>query len=168
MFRPALLLILALTAAPAFAATGKKTTHLGVPPRQVVMIHTLNLPKDNSSFPFLYDRLDFNVGEVTVPEGWSLVVTDIFVHPNTFNDPNLYTLAVFTAANGRTLTMEFKGSAPHHVSLGSGLVVPGGMTPTARNLPDSTGGVEMQLMGYFVKAPGLQLGESPFPPAPPQ
>jgi hypothetical protein len=168
MFRPLLLLALTSTllpAAPAFAAGGKKATHLGVPPRQVVMMQTLNLPSDNSSHPFLYDRLSFDVDQVTVPEGWSLVVTDLFVHPGAVNDPNFFTLAVFTAANGRTLTFQFRGSEPKHVSLGSGLVVPSGMTPVGRNA-GSTSSIEIQLMGYFVRAEGLQLGKSPFGPAP--
>ena len=167
MFRPLSLLALTLTlaAAPAFAAGGKKATHLGVPPRQVVTLETLSLPNDNSSHPFLFDRLDFDVDQVTVPEGWSLVVTDIFVHPNAVNDPNFLTFAVFTAANGRTLTFQFKGSEPKHVSFGSGMIVPSGTTPTARNI-SSTDSIAVQVMGYFVRAEGLQLGKSPFGPAP--
>jgi hypothetical protein len=167
MFRPLSLLALMLTllAAPAFAAGGKKLTHLGVPPRQVVMMQTLNLPNDNSSHPFLYDRLDFDVDQVTVPAGWSLVVTDLFVEPAPSNDPNFFTLAIFTAANGRTVKLEFKGTETKHVSLGSGLIVPSGVTPTARNI-SSTSTIEIQLMGYFVRAEGLQLGKSPFGPDP--
>jgi hypothetical protein len=166
MFRPLPLLALTLTllAAPAFAA-GKKPTHLGVPPRQVVMMQTLSLPSDNSARPFLYDRLDFDVDHVTVPDGWSLVVTDIFVEPVAVNDPDFFTFAVFSPANGRTLTFKFKGSEPKHVSLASGLIVPSGTTPTGRNV-GSTDSIEIQLMGYYVRAEGLQLGKSPFGPAP--
>ena len=44
-------------------------------------------------------------------------------------------------------------------------MLPSGTTPTGRNI-SSTDSIAIQLMGYFVRAEGLQLGKSPFGPAP--
>jgi hypothetical protein len=56
-------------------------THLRVEINRIINIQTLNLPKDNTSQPFYYDRQPGS--PFSVPAGFSFVITDIIIQPET-------------------------------------------------------------------------------------
>jgi len=132
-------------------------THLDVPVRHLVNLVTMQLPKDNSSNPFYYDRQA--TAPFGVPKRCAFVITDVFVNPEiTSYAAGQFYLVLVTVDGGRSITI-------------GGLVVPAPGVPTpgtkgvvARNTTYSSGPVEVQLLGYFVKnASGLGVGQ-PFVP----
>jgi hypothetical protein len=158
-----LVLALVTFTAVSASAAGKKT-HLGVPPNQIVNLSTFELPPDGTAGTFFFDRVSLGTDGVTVPEGFSFVVTDVLVHPADFNDPSAVYLAVLSAsADGRSITFQLAGTALHHFALAGAFVIASGATPQVRNTSSSTGPLEVQLLGYFVKAEALRRGDSPFP-----
>ena len=54
-------------------------THLNVPVKNMVNLVTMQLPKDNSSNPFYYDRQ--GTAPFSVPKRCAFVITDVFVNP---------------------------------------------------------------------------------------
>jgi hypothetical protein len=163
MARWLLLALVTFTAVSASAAGGKKT-HLGVPPDHVVNLSTSELAPDGTSGDFFFDGEGTGDPPLTIPAGFSFVVTDVFVHPAEFNDPNAAYSAVLSAsADGRSISFQLAGTATHHVALAGAFIMASGATPQARNLGSSTGPLEIQMLGYFVKAEALRRGDSPFP-----
>lgn len=76
-------------------------------------------------------------------------------------------MAVVVAEKARALIFRYAPAEDRHFALAGGLVIPGGIAPVARNTTNSSAPCDVQMLGYFVKAPGLAHGESPFPsPAP--
>jgi len=144
-------------------------THLNVPVEQLVNLVTMQLPKDNSAHPFYYDRQA--TAAFAVPKQCAFVITDVFVNPEiTSFAPGQFYLVVVTIDGGRSITVRSDGRTAH-LGLTCGLVVPGPSVPSpgakgasARNTTFSSGPVEVQLLGYFVKnANGLGVGQ-PFVP----
>jgi hypothetical protein len=158
------LLLVTFTAVSASAA-GAKKTHLGVPLRQIVNLSTESVPPDNNAKPLYYDR-DALGNPFAVPEGWAFVVTDVFVEPDGVNQPATVTLGVLTFTGGRALTFEFEGSGTKHYPIAGAFTIPGGSTPDVRNIAPSTGGINVQVLGYFVKGAALASDEELLPAAP--
>lgn len=140
-------------------------THLGVSIDKLVNIFTMQLPKDNKPNPFYYDRQAS--APFSIPDGFSFVITDVIVNPDitSFSTAQFF-MVVITIDGGRTITVRCDGHTAHYPLTG-GLVVPGPNVPgigskgvDARNTTFSTGPVEVQLLGYFVKvASGLGVGK---------
>lgn len=161
-------LLLAALAYPAPALAGsvkasRKTTHLGVAPNRVVNVRTYSVPNDNTSgHLFYYDREISS--PFSVPEGYSFVVTDVIVLPNAGALNATQQMFVLVELGfGRYFTAHYASAEVRHFALAGGLVVAGGTTPTARNIPDSTQACDVQMIGYFVKAEALAPGEPAFP-----
>ena len=138
-------------------------THLGVQINQIVNLVTMQLPKDNRPYPFYYDRQPNAL--FSIPAGFSFVITDIIINPEvtSFSSGQFY-LVVITIAGSRSFTVRCDGQTGHYPLTG-GLVIPdptGHPMPaegcvTARNTTFSTGPIEVQLLGYFVRE-SLALG----------
>ena len=127
---------------------------------------TMQLPNNNAAQHFYFYR------QVTapfkVPPGYSFVITDVFVNPEvTAFAPGQFYLIVVTADGGRSISVRSDGRTAH-LALATGLVVPEPSTPSpgskgldVRNTTFSTGPVEVQLLGYFVRvATGLGVGKA--------
>lgn len=167
--RTLVLTLLALVGLSTVAAVKikSKKTHMGVVTEQVVYLSTFNIDNDNSGgSEFYYDRqYPADGSSFTVPEGYSFVVTDIFIEPSGINvNPSAFYLAsVSLNDNGaRAFSARFSGTDKHHYALSGGLVIPSGATPTGRNSSFSSGDIEVELIGYFVEGKGLQAGQPVF------
>ena len=124
-------------------------THLRVEINRIINIQTFSLPKDNTSQPFYYDRQPGS--PFSVPAGFSFVITDIIIQPETTTlTPNQFFLVVITVGGARSFTSRSDGRTQHY-PLAAGLVIPSGASLDARNTTFSTGTAEIQLLGYFVK-----------------
>lgn len=139
-------------------------THVGVPVHQIVHLETFNVDNDNSGGDIFYYDRQVNA-PFSVPEGFSFIVTDLFVDPATVGvDDSKYYLTVvnLTAQGIRTYTAAFGGTDTHHVRFTGGMVIPGGTEPTARNTTSSATDVGVRMIGYFVKGNGLGGGVPAF------
>lgn len=130
---------------------------------RVANLVTQQIPNDNSPQNFFYDRQ--SSAPFVVPRGFAFVITDIIVNPdNTALSPGDFFLVVVTIDAARSISVRSDGFTAH-LALATGMIVPGPTIPapggvhelTARNTTSSTGPVEVQLMGYFVKG-GTELG----------
>ena len=139
-------------------------THLGVPVDHIANLVTMQLPKDNTAYPFYFDRQPTAL--FTIPPGFSFVVTDILVDAEvTSFSATQFFLVVVTVDGGRSIEIRCNGHGAH-LRLAGGLVIPDPGTPspgnkglTARNTTFSTGPAQAQVLGYFVKAStGLGVG----------
>ncbi len=147
-------------------ARGDDLTHLNVTSRRIVNVSTYCLPNDNSGdHPFYYDRQKQQFDPV--PRGWSFVITDIIItmchaEPNQTDRFGV----VVEVLDGRAFTAGFVGALTQHYHLTGGLVVPEEKWIVGRNTTSSSSSVNVQLLGYFVRGPGLGLGVPfPFPSA---
>ena len=141
-------------------------THLGVPVDRMANLVTMQLPKNNTAQPFYFDREA--TAPFAVPPGFSFVITDVLVDPEvtTFSASQFF-LVVITIDGGRSIEVRCDGRGTH-IALAGGLVVPDPGTPspgskglTARNTTFSTGPVQAQVLGYYVKAStGLGTGKA--------
>jgi hypothetical protein len=125
------------------------------------MLSTTCIPSDNIPRAFLYDRNEL-ASPFTVPKGFSFVITDIIVVPDVDPNPTDRFLAVVTIGVIRTFTAGFIGAVTQHYSLTGGLVVPEEVPLNARNVLPTSTCINVQLLGYFVRGPGLDVG-NPFP-----
>ncbi len=144
-------------------------THLGIPVGQITNLVTMQLPKDNHAKPFYFDR---DAGaQFTTPAGFSFVITDVIVNPEVTNfAAGQFYLVVVTVDGARSITIRCDGHTKH-LGLAGGLVVPDPSVPatgpkgvTARNTTFSSGPVEVQLLGYFVKVDSATAVGKPFAP----
>ncbi len=136
-------------------------THLGVSIDKLVNIVTMVLKNDNNSQPFYYDRQQ--TAPFKIPENFSFVITDIIVNPEiTSFSASQFFLAVITIDGARSFTIRCDGHTAHYPLTG-GLVMPDPSVMGeihARNTTYSTGSIEVQLLGYFVKvSTGLGVGQ---------
>lgn len=146
---------------------GKKKpgkTHLAVPVNHIVHVETFSVDNDNTGgHGFFYDR--GSNSPFLVPDGFSFVVTDVFVEPESVgvNDSRYY-LAVIGLAPGeaRSFTARFGGTATYHAAFSGGMVIPGGTQPTARNTTFSSTDIGVRMLGYFVEGDGLPPDTAPF------
>jgi len=164
--RATVLVAIALVASVLLGAKfgkGGKKTHLGVPPSQVVNIHTMSVPNDNSGgHEFFYDRV--GSAPFLVPPKFSFVVTDIILEPEDLTETDDYFVIVNIGPGGsRTFDIRSLNQQQRHTSFAGGMVMPGGHTPTARNTTFSAKSCNVQILGYFVKGKALDEGESPVP-----
>jgi hypothetical protein len=144
-------------------------THLNVTSRQIVYLRTNcvhNTAPENQNQRFFYDG--GNVAFTTVPQGFSFVVTDIIIDASvcsTSLDRFFITVEFGRGGGlGRRFVAAFTGEIIHHYALAGGLVVSEGGTLTASNAVFSSGGAFVQVLGYFVRGPGLQeFHPFPFP-----
>jgi hypothetical protein len=136
-----------------------KLTHLNGTSRQIVQLSTLCLQNDNFPKSFLYDRQV--PAPFTVPMGSSFVITDINIVPfcQVLPNPNDRFLVVVTIGGARTFTAGFIGAVTQHYSLTGGLVIPEGASLDARNTTFSSTETDVELLGYFVRGAGLNVGE---------
>ena len=127
---------------------------------------TMQLTNNNTAQPFYFDRQA--TAPFAVPPGYSFVITDVIINPQvTSFAAGQFFLVVVTADGGRSITVQSDGHMTH-LALASGLVVPAPSTPSpgakglsGRNTTFSTGPVEIQLLGYFVRvATGLGVGQA--------
>ena len=143
-----------------------KATHLGVSTKQVVYLSSFNVENDNTGGDLFYYDRNYNGGHaLQVPEGYSFLVTDIFVAPSGVgvdSDAQYLVVVNLTTTGTRTFSARFSGTDTRHYPLAGGMVIPAGAEPSARNTTYSSGDVEVRLAGYFVKGPGLQGGEVVF------
>lgn len=141
-------------------------THLNGTSQQIVNLSTFCIPNttpNNINQPFFYDR--GNVPFTPVPQGFSFVITDIIIDPFCFATSNSTDsfLAFVTIGNGsRRFPAGFNGAVTQHYALTGGIVVPEGTSLTADNSTFSTNAVNVRVLGYFVRGPGLGE-EQPFP-----
>jgi hypothetical protein len=140
-------------------------THLNVTSRQIVNLSTecISTSTPERLFqPFYYDRRA-TVPFPVIPQGFSFVITDIniTVCPNRFfpNSTDYYFAVVNIGDGSRQFTVDFHRSFARHYSLAGGLVVPEGIALTASNAPSSSDALNVQVLGYFVRGPGLSEGE---------
>jgi hypothetical protein len=141
----------------------KKKTHLNVKVNELVSLETFVVPNDNSGDSlFYYDRQSSS--PFTIPTGYSFVVTDIIMDPETVgvDDNKFYLVLVETDITVRKFTARFKGTDTRHYTLTGGLVFPEEYEPTARNTTFSSTGINVQILGYFVKGKGLNPGQPRF------
>ncbi len=147
-------------------ACGEDLTHLNVTSRRIVNASTYCLPNDNSgSHPFYYDRQERQFDPV--PKGYSLVITDIII-TMCQTESNLTDgfLVIVEVLDGRSFLAGFVEALTQHYHLTGGLVVPEEKWIVGRNTTSSSSSVNAQLLGYFVRGPGLGLGVPfPFPSA---
>lgn len=125
----------------------------------------MQLSNNNRAKPFYFDRQPNS--PFKIPDGFSFLITDLIIHPEitSFSD-NQFFLVVVTIDGGRSITVRCDGRTAHYPLTG-GLVAPGPEVPSpgskgisARNTTFSTGPVEVQLIGYFVKAAsGIGVGK---------
>ena len=132
---------------------------------RIVNLVTMQLPNDNSSQPFYYDRQQ---PAFTMPAGYSLVITDVIINPQvTSFAPNQFFLVVITIDGGRSIEVRCDGRT-RHMPLTTGLVVPSPSTPSpgakglvARNTTFSVGPAEVQVLAYFEQQhTGLGVGKA--------
>jgi len=143
-------------------------THLNVPIGQITNLVTMQLPKDNHAQPFYFDRNA--AAPFTTPAGFSFVITDVIVNPEVTNfAAGQFYLVVVTVDGARSLAIRCDGRSAH-LALVGGLAVPDQNGPppgggvTARNTTFSSGPVEVQLLGYFVKVDAATAVGKPFAP----
>jgi hypothetical protein len=147
----------------ALAAPPSKLTHLGVPPNQVVNAVTAVVPNNNTGGHVF--RHDISGPNFTVPEKMVFVVTDIFIRPEPVAGAasDVFLVVVNLGPTGsRIFTAQFTGVGQFYQSLGGGMVIPGGTTPTARNTTTSPRGVVVQMLGYLVDGEAIPENTSPF------
>lgn len=161
-FRFAVLLGVLVLLVSTSASAGGKKTHLGGTSDQILNLVTSVLPNDNSGGHTF--RYDYSGPSFSVPEKYSFVVTDISVTPEGSFAPTENYLVVINIDNGgsRLFVARFTGGGGFYHSLTTGLVMPSGTTPTARNTTSSTSGVSVQLRGYYLKGDGLPSNTSAF------
>jgi hypothetical protein len=145
------------------ASSQRAITHLNVTVRDVVNIESFCLDPDNSlENKFYFDRNES--APFSIPERSSFVVTDIIVFPDCVGevapDPNFVTLALVEGPSVvRTFQALFFGKETKHYSLTGGLAFPAGSVPRPRNTTFSSGLVQIQVLGYFVRGAALEPGE---------
>ena len=137
-------------------------THLNGSSRQIVQASTFCLQNNNTRGPFFYDRRERS--PFVVPKGFSFVITDIIITP-CIVDPNLtdrFLVVVDIGDGSRNFVAGYIGAITQHYHLTGGIVVPEETTVAGRNTTASSSLVDVVLLGYFVKGPGLDEGQ-PFP-----
>ena len=144
------------------ASAGGKKTHVGGSSSQILNLVTSVLPNDNSGGHTFQN--DYSGPSFSVPEKYSFVVTDISVLPEGSFAPTDNYLVVINIDNAgsRLFIARFTGGGGFYQSLTTGLVMPSGTTPTARNTTSSSNTVSVQLRGYYVKGDGIPSNTSPF------
>jgi hypothetical protein len=143
-------------------------THLNVRVGNLVHLMSLCMPNDNSlNNQFFYDRVES--APFSIPEGFSFVVTDVIVVPNCGGEvpvgQNFFTIAVVEGPLGREFRLflaRFSGQDGRHFPFTGGIAYPAGVVPRPRNTPSSSGNVEIQLLGYFIRGTALAPGEPRF------
>jgi hypothetical protein len=117
-----------------------------------------NAPPNNAQ-TFNYD---LGGTAFTVPMGFSFVITDIIAGQCALvaNFTNSYLVDVAIGTGSRHSVAAFTGHVPQHYALTGGLVVPEFNLLYARNILSP--GVIVEVLGYFVRGPGLQEAH-PFP-----
>ena len=143
-------------------APGKKT-HVGAKVEDMVSLESFCIAPDNSlSNTFFYDR--DSGSPFVIPPGTTFVVTDIVVDPFSCPGslgPSTQVLALVEGGN-RRFTIHFRGDEIEHYALTGGLAFPAGAELRPRNTTTSTGSIEIQLLGYFVKGNAPDPGEVRF------
>jgi len=107
-----------------------------------------------ASHPFYFDRQ--TTAPFALPAGYCFVITDVFVNPEvtSFGSGQFFLVSI-TVDGARSITVRSDGHTTH-LPLTAGLVAPDPNLPgfhglDARNTTFSTGPVEIQLLGYFIK-----------------
>jgi hypothetical protein len=139
-------------------------THLNGISRQIIKISTACLENNNTRGPFFYDRPESQASFV-VPKGFSFVITDIIISPFCLVVPSqtgTFLVLVDIGDGTRNFTAGFVGTVTQHYHLTGGIVVPEETSVAGRNTTDSSTLAQVELLGYFVRGPGLGVGE-PFP-----
>ena len=134
-------------------------THLNGTSRQIAHLATNCLgDRDIQSFNYDIGGQPFT----TVPKGFSFVITDIIVSPCALvpNFTDHYLVRVVIGGGERHFVAASTGHVPQHYALTGGLVVPEFGRLSAWNI--FTSGVIVQVLGYFVRGPGLATFH-PFP-----
>lgn len=127
-------------------------THLGVPVTRILSLESGGARTPDDDARFFIDGPSSGAGPFSVPEGWSLVVTDISVHgPLVVNDMNLPVTVLFSESGHRRFSTHVHVRESCHHRLGAGIVVPSGASPRVRAPADE---IMVQLLGYLVEHPG--------------
>jgi hypothetical protein len=129
-----------------------QSTHLNVAVGRIVNLASFCILNDNDlDRQFFFDR-QVNLPFV-IPAGNSFVITDIFVDPSCdTSDPDSRALVVIEGPNAnRGLSLTVNGNEVKHFPLAGGLAFRAGEVPQPRNTPSSSGRVEIQVLGYFVR-----------------
>ena len=127
-------------------------THLGVPVTRLLSLESGGARTPDEEARFYIDGPAAGSGPYSVPDGWSLVVTDISVlGPLVVNDMNLPVTVMFTDDGHRRFSTHVHVRESCHHRLGAGIVVPSGASPRVRAPADE---VTVQLLGYLVEHPG--------------
>lgn len=135
----------------------KRTTHLNVRVGEIVNLETFCLPNDGTSGLFWYDRSSV---PFDIPQGHSFVVTDIIAQPFCTGspDPDARWHLVVEGSLGRSFEVAFRGDSIVHYALSGGIAYTSDNVPAVRTIRDpalSTGSIEIQVLGYFVKGNAL-------------
>jgi hypothetical protein len=144
----------------------ESVTHLNVRVRDLVNLVSFCIPNDNSlNNQFYYDRQQ--PAPFSIPEGFSFVVTDIIVTPNCAGDvpfeASFFTLAQVEGPLAvRFFLAQFSGQDVRHFTFTGGIAYPAGAVPRPRNTMSSSGPVELQLLGYFIRGTALTPGQPRF------
>ncbi len=127
-------------------------THLGVPVHQLVVLESGGVKADDEDAGFYLDSYTHGADPWRVPEGWSLVVTDVSVlGPLVVNDMNLPVTVLLSDDGRRRFATHVRVRESCHHRLGSGFVVTAGTTPRVKAPARE---LTVQLLGYLVEHPG--------------
>lgn len=133
-------------------------THLGVPVHRLISLESGGARTPEEEARFYVDGAAAGGAPYVVPEGWSLVVTDISVlGPLVVNDMNLPITILFGDNGYRRFSTHVHVRESCHHRLGAGIVVPSGASPRVRAPADE---VSVQLLGYLVEHPGNAEGQA--------
>lgn len=138
-------------------------THLNVPVNKLVSVESFCILNDNSlTQRFYFDRQ--LSAPLSIPKGYSFVVTDIIVDPDCAGsvvaNPAAPTLAIVEGPLAvRHFGAKFFGKDIKHYALTGGIAYSSTNVPRPRNTTFSETRVEIQLLGYFVRGAAPEPGE---------
>lgn len=133
-------------------------THLGVPVHRLLSLESGGARTPDDDARFYVDGAAAGGRAYAVPEGWSLVVTDISVlGPLVVNDMNMPVTILFGEGGHRRFSTHVHVRESCHHRLGTGIVVPSGASPRVKAPADE---ISVQLLGYLVEHPGNGEGRT--------
>jgi hypothetical protein len=142
-------------------AHDKRVTHLNVQVGEIVNLSTFCAFQDGQIYPLFYDRAE---PQLTIPKGWSLVITDVIVTMCNFDaGQEARWDFVLQGTDARSFTISFRGDTTKHYQFSGGLAFSADNLPAVRSLrTTNTSGANVQVLGYFVKGNALPPGAPRF------
>jgi hypothetical protein len=135
----------------------KRTTHLNVRVGEIINLETFCLTNDGTTNELFYDR---STNPLQIPQDHSFVVTDIIAQPFCLGgaSPDAVWHVLLQGPLARNFEIRFRGDSIVHYALSGALAYTSDNVPEVRTIRDaslSTGGIEIQVLGYFVRGDAL-------------